>query len=89
MTQPRLWVKSIPLLVEDFHFKSHEKYRSSTTRMEVPETDPGIWNGLVENLNLAYDKALQTSWDHLNPEELAVKKAESEEIKKDSGYQKN
>jgi len=84
-TGTKIWVKSVPIEPTTFYVKSHFKYNNKN----IPETDPAVWNALVENMELVYDKALKTAWNHLDPEEIKVKKAEAAEIKKDSGFKKN
>jgi hypothetical protein len=79
-TSIKVWVKSVPIEPTMFYVKSHYKYKDKN----IPVTDFAIWNTVVENLKLIYGKSLKTPWDHLDPEELKVKKSEAAEIKKSS-----
>lgn len=84
-TKTRVWVKSVPISGVSFYIKSFYRY----TGKAIPETDVTVWNTLTENMEKAYQQALQTCWKHLDPEELKIKKAEADEIKKNSGFIKN
>jgi hypothetical protein len=84
-THTKVWVKSIPIEPTTFAWKSYNKY----TNKNIPVTDPTIWNALVENMESISQKSLKTAWNHLDPEELKVKKNEAAEIKKNSGFIKN
>ena len=84
-TKTKVWVKSVPIDPVTFYIKSFYKYKDKN----IPDTDPMVWNTLVDNLEASYQKVLQTSWNHLQPEELEVKKKEATEIKQNSGFIKN
>lgn len=84
-TKTRVWVKSIPIPTQTFYAKSTHRYKTST----VPMEDPGLWNAWVAELDKTYSKIMQTAWNHLDPEEMLVKKKEADEIKANSGFMKN
>ncbi|MCX6162499.1 MAG: hypothetical protein NTV87_14355 [Ignavibacteriae bacterium] len=84
-TKTKIWVKSIQIDPITFTLKSYYSY----TARNIPVTDPMVWNSMVDNLIVVYQKILSTAWNHLEPEELLVKKAEANEIKEKSGYIKN
>lgn len=82
-TKTKLWIKSVSFEPTTVYFKS-----KSYTTGSIPVTDPGVWNPLVAGLSTVYQKALQTAWNHLDPSELAIKKKEAIEIKKNSNFQR-
>ncbi len=83
-TKTKVWVKSVSTEPITFFLDSQYKYKSK----DIPVTDPKVWNTLVEILQKIYENVISTSWKYLEPEELKVKKSESLEIKKNSGFQK-
>ncbi|MFA5012007.1 MAG: hypothetical protein WC644_08655 [Ignavibacteria bacterium] len=84
-TKTKIWVKSIQIDAVTFKLKSYYSY----TTTNIPVNDPLVWNSIVDNLMVIYKNALSTAWNHLEPEELAQKKEEANEIKKNSGFLKN
>jgi hypothetical protein len=83
-TKTKVWVKSVPIEPTTYYLKSYYRYNASV----IPNTDPQVWNTTVENLEAIYTKTLRTAWNHLEPDELKVKKKEAGEIKANSGFQK-
>jgi hypothetical protein len=83
-TNTKIWVKSVNTDPTSFMLKS-----GSYTAPQIPDTDPLVWNSLVTNMEKTYQRTLQMAWNHLEPAELLQKKAESVEIKKNSGFIKN
>lgn len=84
-TLTKIWVKSIQLDPITYRLKSYYAY----TTPDIPINDPLVWNTMVDNMSLIYQKILSTAWNHLEPEELKLKKEEANEIKKNSGFLKN
>jgi len=84
-TLTKIWVKSIQIDPITYRLKSYYAY----TTPDIPINDPLVWNTMVDNLNVIYQKILSTAWNHLEPEELKLKKEEANEIKRNSGFLKN
>lgn len=84
-TNTKIWVQSLKTDPISFKLKSYNSY----TERNIPNTDPLVWNTLSDKLPSVYEKTLQTVWNHLEPAELMQKKAESVEIKKNSGFIKD
>lgn len=84
-TKTKIWVKSVPFQETSFYLKSYDRYSYEYGLTD----DPEVWNTMVGNLEKTYSQALQTAWNHLDPEELLLRKAEAEEIKTNSGFIKN
>lgn len=82
-THTKIWVKSIPIETQKITLKT-KYYNSKNELLNSPE----VWNAFVNALEVVYTKSLQTAWNYLDPEELAVKKKESEEIRKNSTFTK-
>lgn len=85
-TKTKVWVKS--LQIEPITFKLQSYYSYENQHFSA-ENDPLVWNLLVDNLSKVYIDFLNTSWNHLDPEELLRKKDEANEIKQNSGFLKN
>lgn len=83
-TNTKIMVQSLKTDPVSFKMKSYNEYAAEN----IPLTDPLVWNSLSDNLTKLYGKTLQTVWNHLEPAELLQKKAESVEIKKNSGFLK-
>lgn len=85
-TKTKVWVKSLQIDPITFKLQSYYSYESQNFPLE---TDPLVWNTLIDNLTKIYTDFLNTSWNHLDPEELLRKKDEANEIKQNSGFLKN
>lgn len=83
-THVKLWIKSIPLKTKEFYLKSKHRY----TGKNIPLSDPGIWNVLVENMKEMYQSAMNTAWQQLDLTELNLKKIEAKKIDNDAGYKR-
>lgn len=81
-TKTKVWVKSVPFEETTFHVKGAKKYAQPTFIQE----EDGIWNPLVEHLEQVYQKSMKTCYNHLDPEELALKKKEALEIKANANF---
>jgi len=53
---------------------------------EIKTTDPAIASPIGKVLEGIYRRVMQTAWDHLNPDEMAILKNQAEEIKKKKVY---
>lgn len=85
-TKTKIWVKNVPLADTTFYLHTFHRYVLPHGLVLV---DPEAWNTMTASLEKIYVKALETASRHLEPEELALKKAEAEEIKTNSGFIKN
>lgn len=85
-THTKIWVKSIPIEAQKIIVKSVKR---NYNNLDSVYNDPQVWNAFVEALQKVYTKSLQTAWNYLDPEEMTVKKKESDEIRKNSTFNKN
>lgn len=81
-TKTKVWVKSVPFEETTFQVKGTKKYFQPAFIQE----EDGIWNPLVEHLEQVYQKSMKTCYNHLDPEELAIKKKEALEIKANANF---
>lgn len=85
LTKEKLWAKSIPLKQKEVHvtpFYSTD-LKSYNTGFSK---DPGVINPMIEALEDYYKQVFNTSWNHLDPNELAPLKKEVLEIREKKKY---
>lgn len=86
----RMWFKSIELPQKVVQWQGEQSYTSDKA-ITIPTsnayTDPGFIRAMSKPLEEFYTKILKTSWDYLNPEEMALVKKQSQEIKNKKIYQ--
>lgn len=80
-TKTKVWTKSVQIEPTSFAYKSKEYYGKN-----IPQTDPGVYNPVSAALDKIYMNTLKMVYNHLDPQELAVKKEEALEIKNNSGF---
>jgi hypothetical protein len=81
-TKTKVWVKSVPFEETTFQVKGTKKYFQPAFIQE----EDGIWNPLVEHLEEVYQKSMKVCYNHLDPEELDLKKKEALEIKSKANF---
>lgn len=85
LTKEKLWAKSIPLKQKQVYIAPvyGSQDRSFNTGFS---RDPGVINPMIEALQDYYKQVFNTSWNHLDPNELAPLKKEVLEIREKKKY---
>jgi hypothetical protein len=85
LTKEKLWAKSIPLRQKEVRIAPY--YMSPDKTFNVGfSRDPGVINPMIEALQDYYKQVFNTSWNHLDPNELAPLKKEVLEIREKKKY---
>lgn len=83
-TQEKLWIKSIPLPQQTISISSTREYDSQD--MNIAFSDPGINNPIVTVLEAYYKTIMQTTWNHLDPNEMKSLKPQVDKIRANKKY---
>jgi len=85
LTKEKLWAKSIPLKQKQVYIAP--VYNTLERSYNVGfSRDPGVINPMIEALQDYYKQVFNTSWNHLDPNELAPLKKEVLEIREKKKY---
>jgi hypothetical protein len=85
LTKEKLWAKSIPLKQKEVHIAP--AYATEQKNFAVGfSRDPGVINPMIEALEDYYKQVFNTSWNHLDPNELSPLKKEVLEIREKKKY---
>lgn len=85
LTKEKLWAKSIPLKQKEVHIVPFYKSPDKNFNLGFSR-DPGVINPMIEALQDYYKQVFNTSWNHLDPNELAPLKKEVLEIREKKKY---
>ncbi|HVZ26709.1 MAG TPA: hypothetical protein VG842_11665 [Sediminibacterium sp.] len=86
LTKEKLWAKSIPLKQKQVYI-APVYYSDRMNSFNVGfSRDPGVINPMIEALEDYYKQIFATSWNHLDPNELAPLKKEVLEIREKKKY---
>jgi hypothetical protein len=85
LTREKLWAKSIPLKQKEvritpFYLSPDKRFNTGFSQ------DPGVINPMIEALQDYYKQVFNTSWNHLDPNELSPLKKEVLEIREKKKY---
>jgi hypothetical protein len=84
LSNERMWFKSIELPQTVVNWKGEKEYLQPPPGIDL--SDQGITNALGKTMEDFYKKVMQTAWDYLHPEEMAIVKKQAEEIKAKKVY---
>jgi len=85
LTKEKLWAKSIPLKQKQVYIAP--VYNTLERSFNIGfSRDPGVINPMIEALEDYYKQVFNTSWNHLDPNELAPLKKEVLEIREKKKY---
>lgn len=85
LTREKLWAKSIPLKQKQVFVSPFYKSPDKTFNVGFSR-DPGVINPMIDALQDYYKQVFNTSWNHLDPNELAPLKKEVLEIREKKKY---
>lgn len=85
LTREKLWAKSIPLKQKQVYIAPNFNTLERSYNVGFSR-DPGVINPMIEALEDYYKQVFNTSWNHLDPNELAPLKKEVLEIREKKKY---
>lgn len=84
LSNERMWYKSIDITPVSFSWEGEKRYRTPPAMVDY--TDPGLNKQIAAIMEPLYQQLMQSAWDYLNPEELAMVKQQAQVIKEKKVY---
>jgi hypothetical protein len=81
LSNENMWVKNIEIRRQPVAWRGTRAYPKGTVDPDFL-SDPGFRNALTTELNSVYQQIMKAVWDYMDPQEMALVKSQSLEVRK-------